>query len=136
MARYILLRIEDNTDAEKFVEALKAPGGVWFYEPNPDANSHTVSEGMEDVYRMRPLAPEQVQVRGLFAAPTKFCDCPDKSDTSARSANFGWWVHLKCKKPKKGNMQHPYNLLGRNELGKHKPELYIGVTEPWTKEDK
>ena len=72
----------------------------------------------------------------MFAAPTKFCECVPRTDKSARSKNYGWWVCLQCKKPKKGNMQHPHNLLGKNELGKHKPELYIGVTEPWSREEK
>jgi hypothetical protein len=123
MARYILLRIEDNGEADSLVEAI-GKGHVF-----------AGTDHSETGYRVWQIA-SRVEVRGLFAAPTKFCDCSDKSDTSARSANFGWWVHLKCKKPKKGNMQHPYNLFGRNELGKNKPELYIGVTEPWTKEDK
>lgn len=124
MARYVLLRIEDNDEAEAFVKGVEQQD-VFFMHSNTgtsttvETNSGTGSYG----YLV-------AKVLGLFGAPTQFCECGDKSEVSARSKKYGWWVHRKCAKPKPGNMQHPHNLLGRNELGKHKPELYIGVTEP------
>jgi hypothetical protein len=122
MARYVLLRIEDNDAAESFVKSIRQQD-VFFSQSNEDG---TGSYGYL-----------KATVLGLFGAPTLFCECDDKSDVSARSKKFGWWVHRKCGKPKKGNMQHPYNLLepDRPKAIQERRDLYIGVTEPRPKED-
>lgn len=111
MARYVLLRFEDNNDAEAFVTAAKAPNGVWFYESNPDAHALAVVEGNQDLYVMRPLDRAKVLVRGLFAIPTKFCECELRGDKGVRGAKLGWWLCRGCKKPRKGHWQKPKNLL-------------------------
>lgn len=89
VARFVLIEIPDNADADAFVSAVKN-GAVIFGRPAPDAEVEVTQQ--EVVYG--PL--EGTKVEGLFGAPTKFCECPDYPGTSARSKTYGWYVHVKC----------------------------------------
>lgn len=71
MARYVVLEFDDNDDAERYVK-----------------------EDRWDIFCG--------DVIGVYAKPTKFCHCVGskaKRMAFTRTARFGWWVHVDCKKP-------------------------------------
>lgn len=117
MARYVILRFEDNGQAEAFIKSVQQ-NDVFFSHKNEDG---TGSYGYID--KVRPV--------GLFAGPTLYCECPPHSETDARSQKYGWWVHRKCSKPRRGNWQHPHNLLDPEaSLRPGQRSMYLGVIEP------
>lgn len=77
---------------------------VTFYFEDNDMAERAMQEGLTGG-----------KVNGLFAVPTKFCDCPHNSPAQirliARGAKLGWWVHKGCGKPLHNSWQSPRNLL-------------------------
>lgn len=115
MARYVLLEVADNQEAEEVVKAVGVMGAIFVM----GADGH-----------FKNLDPKAVTVRGLFAKPTTFCECPNPGDKSNRGKKYGWWVHVSCGKPKKGHWQHPRNLLDPPDMSPKERSLYLGVAEP------
>jgi hypothetical protein len=115
VARYVLVEVEDNETAGDLVAALQADGEVHFY--------HKLTDGE---YKVKSVA---AKVIGLFAKPTKFCDCPNPGDKSVRGAKFGWWVHVACGKPKAGHCQHPRNMLIDEPEDPKNRWGYLGIWE-------
>ena len=70
--RYVVLKFDDNDDAEAFVQlALRDP-------------------------------IKEYEAMGLFAGPTQFCTCTGgrgRIHSWTRGQRFGWWVCKSCKKP-------------------------------------
>jgi len=88
MPRYVLLEFDDTDQANRFVAKVlkKSVEGAPFY------------------------------VRGLFAKPTKYCECGQLTDRRQglevrRGAKFGWMVHKPCGLPRKQHSISPRNLL-------------------------
>ena len=81
MARLVVLRFEDNDEAEEFVNAHKV------YMADEKTNMHQAF-------------PE---VLGLLAMPTQFCEqggCgKGRIKEFARGTSYGWWVCARCHKP-------------------------------------
>jgi hypothetical protein len=101
VARYVLLSFDDNDDAEVFI-----------------ANLHDVGYLMSVDTRtgVRKLA---AAVRGLWAKPTKYCECKGGGRSGfTRGKKYGWWVHVNCGKPTKGwvSGDHWAPALGTNLL--------------------
>jgi hypothetical protein len=117
MARYVLLRFDDDDQADHFVEAIKQ-NDVFFSHKNPDGTgNYGYITGVQPV--------------GVFQSPTKFCDCENKLAPSVRSKKYGWWVHPHCRKPKAGISQQPKNLLYPDGYRVHKQEVFLNMIEPW-----
>jgi len=107
MARFIVLRVEDNARAEELARQLVTDGGVTTYASPAD----DLPEVLE------------ASVVGLFAIPTKFCECtePDEGLLASmggrritRGEKLGWWIHRGCGRPIKGSWQSPRNLIDSN----------------------
>jgi hypothetical protein len=118
MARFVLVSIPDNADAEAFVAAM-GEGYIMYSKPHPTL------EG--EVSINKPTS--EWKVEALWADPTKLCEChppwqlPNpigKGATGltcnpARSSRYGWLVCPQCSKPHPHQFQHPKNLLDPNE---------------------
>jgi hypothetical protein len=105
MAKYVVLAFDNDEDADSF--------------------SGTILHG-------GPSAVGTIQIAGIFKKPTLFCECPGVSDKSVRGAKWGWWLHKDCGKPKRGNPQHPRNLIAPADMSPAqimRQYLYIGVRE-------
>lgn len=76
-----------------------------------------------------------IQVVGLFASSTKFCEgkCNNEG-RSKRSRQFGLWFCPVCKLPKSSIMQQPRNLLQDTNLHPRFADIFISVWEPFTNE--
>lgn len=100
MARYIVLRVESPSTADKLME------------------------------RFEPV--EAIEVVGLFAAPSKFCegDC-DNEGRSVRSKKYGTWHCPVCKLPKSTARQTPRNLLQDIDLHPRFSDMTLSVWEPF-----
>lgn len=98
MARYVLLQIDDNADAEAYVASLRSPAKNLIAVPLTDD---------PDQYRMAEI---EIKVRGLYAKPTRFCICQPQG-LRVRGAKLGWWVCAKCKLPLDNKWLMPNNLL-------------------------
>jgi hypothetical protein len=108
MARFVVVEIQDNDEADEFIEAIKR-GDVFFgYKKGPDAE-HILSS--DDTYAYK--SGEGWKVPQVYAVPSLFCEC-STTYKEGRSSKYGWWVCTKCSRPRKGSMQHPFNLLERN----------------------
>jgi hypothetical protein len=118
VARYVLLEFDDNDGAEGFVAAAAQRGGIFFGA----AGTEPMTYGYADHTKMR--------VRAVFAKPTSFCDCPNPGDRSAKGKKLGWWVHAGCGKPKRGQWQHPNNLLDPPDGLAATRQVYLGIVEP------
>jgi hypothetical protein len=85
MARYVVLKFEDNEKAEEFVR-LNCDGNLFFHED------------MDDYDRV-PLG----DVAALVPAPTLFCECGVRGGTKGggffKGPKYGWWCCAKCGKP-------------------------------------
>lgn len=117
MARFVMIRIPDNDEAQAFVDALQKLQ-VMYAKPHPTLeDQHTVC-----------TPRTEWEVTALWADPTKLCECHPFWDTQnpmlrgrsalcnpVRSANFGWLVCPQCKKPHPHQFQHPRNLLFPDE---------------------
>lgn len=99
MAKYVLVEFANNDEAEAFASTIADAG---------EASSLTV--------------------RAIFQKPTQYCECPP-SDKSVRGKKYGWWVHKVCGKPKRGQWQHPRNLLDPQDLKPKERTIYLGVVE-------
>lgn len=99
MAKYVLVAFDKDEDADAFVKTVQ--------------DNREVLAG----YHYDPMIFEAT-VRGVWRKPTKFCDCKGHSGPYTRGQKYGWWVHVKCKKPMKtwiiGHMW--YTALGTNLL--------------------
>ena len=115
MARYVLVQFDDNGEADAFVKALSIEGGVFFMGADGHFRNSTV---------------EKVNVLGVFAKPSKFCECAKPGDNLVRGAKLGWLVHRGCGKPLKNKWQHPRNLIDDGPVHKGLGPLYLGIVEP------
>lgn len=87
MAVYVMLQFDDEQQAKTFVTDII---------DYPDSDILTPSQ--ENNVRAK--------VRAVFKKPTLFCTCgPDSKKISregggTRGKKYGWWVHVRCGKPK------------------------------------
>jgi len=121
MARFVMIRFEDNAEADTFVEAARG-GTVMHSVP---------SQAAEGEYEIKMSNAEAI---AMWADPTKMCEChppwklpnPMHKEQGlqcnpARSAKFGWLVCTNvvdgkvCAKPHPHQFQHPKNLLNPDE---------------------
>lgn len=128
MAKYILLVIADDAEADAFTSAVMAMqetesghGCVLYSVPVADS---------PDEYKMESLTT--VSVRAAFQKPTRFCECVRSErekleEPQARGKKYGFWVHRECGKPVRGNWQHPRNLLDPRPTIER--DCYLGIVE-------
>lgn len=72
-------------------------------EFDDEASALKLKEQIDD----RSRAGRPLRVVGLFAKPTRFCECgiegwtttSRQPSTTKRGRKFGWWVCTKCKRP-------------------------------------
>lgn len=95
--RFVVVEIPDNGVADAFVRALESDG-VIYSVPTPS-----------DETELRYETLDNAKVPQVYAVPTMFCECATKY-SQARSKKYGWFVCVNCSKPRKGAMQHPFNL--------------------------
>lgn len=98
MAKYVMLRFEDDKEADILIEAVQS-GDV--------SKLDTV------------LQFGSAFVRAVFKIPTKFCECTSvKNRGWTRGKKYGWWVCSICHKPSKswGTGHHWFLGLGKNLL--------------------
>lgn len=129
MARFVMLRIEDNAEAEAFVESVKAQ--YVFYGVPVSPTEEEAAQHIGEGHSFRDLHAEAV---ALWADPTKLCQCHPPyarpmpmakglglSCSPVKSATYGWLVCTNmvdgkmCAKPHGFQFQHPKNLLVPNE---------------------
>lgn len=122
MARFILLRVEDNADADTIVKQLQQDGGV--------SSLASPADSFPEVHT--------ATVAGLFPLPTVFCSCPnDQGERSqggkriTRGAKLGWWVHRECGRPLQGSWQSPRNLI-QPDWSERSPEFMFQPKITWT----
>lgn len=120
MARHIVISFDDNDDAEQFIEALKVDGAVFFQ----DSSQH-----------FKNVDPMTCTVIGVYAKPTQFCQCTYADDMpTARSKNYGWYVHTVCKKPIPGHYQSALkNLIEAPNTSARTRKMHLGVREGETR---
>lgn len=122
MARFVMISIPDNKDADAFVAAVSRGDVILGFSQSEGILSR------EDTYTYGPLKGEAV---ALWADPTKLCEChppwklPNRLDDKkgnlglhcdpVRSQNYGWLVCSQCHKPHPHQHQHPKNLLVPDE---------------------
>jgi hypothetical protein len=137
MARYILVVIEDNVEADLFVKSLENRTVIF-------ERSRLTNEERDVEVSYAHL--QGATVRAVWMKPTKFCECAKPGNRSVRGEKYGLYVHLDCKRPKRGAWQHPRNLhssvpsaaamsehLHAAEPANLKPgerDIYLGVLEP------
>lgn len=98
MARYMLVVIDDNRQAESLRRKLDSWSGF--------------------------------NVIGMFAKPTRFCECEDYEGVAPRDKNLGWRVHAKCKLPRPEETQQPNNLLQRGVASRFQ-HMHLSLREPY-----
>lgn len=119
MAKYILLSFEDDADADAFVNAMEPGhdgGALLGDKPRVIFLRDEIQDGQ--IYGG---FEKEVFVRGVYKRPTKYCDCTysrNGKDGFTRGKKYGWWVHSRCGKPKKGWAEGDlwYHSLGKNLL--------------------
>lgn len=102
--KYVLLEFDSDEDADAFAGTMQ-----------------TVTE-----------EPTQtIRVKGIFKKPSQFCGCPSvaKEPKSVRGVKWGWWIHAACGKPRKGQWQHPRNLLDPADIPPQERNMFLGVVE-------
>jgi hypothetical protein len=109
MARYILLKVEDNAEAAALVRQIMKHKGV-YVDPNPEGEN--VVEGLEQ------FVP--VLVRAVWNV-YDYCKCETKKAWSQGKVS-GLWVCATCKKPSYSHVMgngwtttHGRNLLPISE---------------------
>ena len=130
--RFVVVEIPDNEEADAFVEAIKT-GYVMFSKPHPKLPNE-VSLGKPET---------EWKVPQVYAVPTMFCECPDYNGVSVKSSKYGWYVHVKCAKPRPTALQHPFNLVemaanGNQWVDGRDRRYYMGFRanrKPWRHED-
>jgi hypothetical protein len=64
-------------------------------------------------------AGKNYRVCGIFCSPGRWCTCPRPTgyhkDEIVRGGKFGWWIHIGCRRARKGTHQL-VNLLTAQEL--------------------
>jgi hypothetical protein len=105
MARYVLLQIDSDKEADTLVSDM---------EEYPDSNLLT------------PVQENRITAKVVaeFQKPTAYCQCTQeqkKGKLGARGAKFGWYICGVCKKPFEHGNQVIYNL---REVGR----------KPWERE--
>lgn len=87
MAKYVVLQVDDDREADKVIDALQRGDYI----------------GLE-----APLVFGTTKVVGVFKKPTLFCDSVVGRHSSkktqggwTRGLKYGWWVCAICKKPSK-----------------------------------
>jgi len=128
MARFVLISIPDNEEADNFVRAL---GG------NEVFVAHLVpGEGETPEVAYRPMPDAKVE--SVWAKPTMMCECHGTMNlgprlkekglspcTPVRSKKFGWLVCPQCAKPHAHQVQHPKDLL-RPDATAQERVYYLG----------
>lgn len=106
MARYVLLRIDDNAEASLLVKLLRRWKGIML-----TAEAGEGEKDYEDTF-------VNTTVRGVWAVPTEFCTCEGGPKSFTRGKKLGWWVCSKCAKPGKlwAEGHDWYRSLGTNLL--------------------
>lgn len=102
--RFVVVEIPDNEEADQFVAAVERGDVLFGFEKD---NGDGTGE-----YGYKGLAGARVPQ--VYAVPTMFCEC-DKTHPEGRSKKYGWYVCTSCSRPRKGSMQHPFNLLERDK---------------------
>lgn len=133
MARFVMLRFEDNKDADAFVESIK--GKTVFHSVTDDASRFDVENGFEAGFK---YVMTSAEATAMWADPTKLCEChppwvlPNAKNPAqglqcqpVRSVNYGWLVCSQCKKPHHFQTQHPKNLLVPDETYSNR-KYYLG----------
>lgn len=122
MARFILLRVEDNAQADLIVQQLQADSGL--------ASLASPADSLPEVYTCT--------VAGLFPLPTVFCICPNDpgergqgGKVITRGAKLGWFIHRVCGRPIIGSWQSPRNLI-QPEWSERSPEFMFQPKLTWT----
>jgi len=118
MARFVLISIPDNEEAEAFVAAMQG-GHILYSRPHPTLE--------DQVSVVKPRT--EWSAEALWADPTKMCEChppwklpnpiakgsPGLQCSPGRSAKYGWLLCPQCNMPHPHQFQHPKNLLDPNE---------------------
>jgi hypothetical protein len=112
MARFVLVSIPDNANADAFVKAIEGQSVLF------------ARTAADNEVSWQPL--EGAKAEAMFAQPTKFCECTDYTGVSTPTVNYAWYVHSKCAKPRKGRMQHPRDLLRPIGTRKDEAPFYLG----------
>lgn len=102
--RFVVVEIPDNAEADAFVAAIENDNIIF----GTVTGQVEVDGRMVDELHYNSPASEW-KVPQVYAVPTMFCECPTKF-SQARSKKYGWFVCVNCSKPRKGVMQHPFNL--------------------------
>jgi hypothetical protein len=138
MARFVMISIPDNAEADAFVAAMRE-GYIMYSTPHPK---------LEGEVGIRKPTTEWTAV-AVWADPTKLCEChkswerPNpiaKAGQSGlrcepvKSQNYGWLVCSLCRKPHGFQVQHPRNLLVENERPETRP-YYLGFRADRGKND-
>jgi hypothetical protein len=108
MARFIMIQIDDNAAADRFVEAVEK--GTVLYDPDKIGESPS-----ELGYEL------EAKVKAVFGVPTMFCECPDYRGVSAPSKTYRWMVHAKCGKPARGAYINPLDLTRKDWKASEQP---------------
>lgn len=117
MAKHIVVSFDDDDDAAQFMAAIKIEGAIFFQDPEQ---------------HFKHIDVNKARVIGVFAKPTKFCECPYVADMpTARSAKYGWYIHHPgCSKPIPGHYQSGMkNLLDPENIDSRARRVFLGVRE-------
>jgi hypothetical protein len=120
MARHVVVSFDDNEEADEFIKALGVEGSVFFHGA---------------LGNFKNADPKKVRVIGLFAKPTKFCQCRYTEEPKmVRSKNYGWYLHKDCNMPIAGHYQSALkNLLEPANIDPRKRGIFLGVREGETR---
>lgn len=81
MARYLLIEFDDNDSADRMRAQIDTA----------EANG------------------KNFRVAGMFTPPTRWCVCPESGgyhkEEVVRGGKLGWWVHIACRRARKGTHQ-------------------------------
>jgi hypothetical protein len=84
MARLVVLRFENDEDAQAFVDTYSGYGSDDIYNPT---------------------------IEMMVQTPTKFCDCISRDDGYRRGPTRGWLIHSKCGKPRQQWAENPRAVI-------------------------
>lgn len=99
MGRYLLVEFDDNDSADRMRAQIDA------------------AEAKGKSFR----------VIGLWAKPSKLCDCLVKSGKSIRGSKLGWYVCPTCRRPKAGSPQSMHNLLDDEGTPAKYREMFLSL---------
>lgn len=121
--RFVVVEIPDNQEALDFIAAI-VKGDVYYGKYEVDEEDGTTS--------VKYTTLEGCKVPQAYGVPTLFCEC-ETTHPEAKSKKLGWYVCTKCAKPRKGSMQHPFNLIEAGVSAQHRV-YYMGFRadrRPW-----